>query len=114
MADADPLFDSSPPRGGRPPAVRPRDASTLIILRKDGKKPRLLMGRRNKGHNFMPGMWVFPGGRIDRSDYHAPSIGEFKPETERRLRLLGLHFKPLRNGHAASSAGVTVWSGLAA
>ena len=86
MADADPLFDSSPPRGGRPPAVRPRDASTLIILRKDGKKPRLLMGRRNKGHNFMPGMWVFPGGRIDRSDYHAPSIGEFKPETERRLR----------------------------
>lgn len=34
----------------------------------------------------MPGKWVFPGGRIDRSDFTAPSLGDLKPETERRLR----------------------------
>ena len=50
--------------------VRPRDAATLIIVRRDGAKPRLLMGRRNKGHSFMPGKWVFPGGRIDPDDAH--------------------------------------------
>jgi 8-oxo-dGTP pyrophosphatase MutT (NUDIX family) len=83
----DPLgpFDHRPGQEPRPRAVRPRDAATLIVLRKDGAKPRLLMGRRNKGHSFMPGMWVFPGGRIDPSDYRAPHVGELPEETRRRL-----------------------------
>lgn len=34
------------------------------------------MGRRNAGHGFMPGKWVFPGGRIARCDYHAPAASE--------------------------------------
>jgi len=72
--------------GANHPAVRPRDAATLIILRHDGPKPRLLMGRRNRGHSFMPGHWVFPGGRIDRADFGVPHVGALKPETERRLR----------------------------
>lgn len=72
--------------GATLPAVRPRDAATLIIVRRDGPKPRVLMGRRNKGHSFMPGHWVFPGGRIDRSDYGVPHVGTLKAETERRLR----------------------------
>jgi len=29
------------------------------------------MGRRAGGHIFMPGKWVFPGGRIEPADYHA-------------------------------------------
>ena len=69
-------FDTAPPPGPRPPAVKPVDAATLIVLRRDGKKPRLLMGRRHRGHNFMPGLWVFPGGKIDRCDYHTPFAGE--------------------------------------
>jgi 8-oxo-dGTP pyrophosphatase MutT (NUDIX family) len=83
----DPLgpFDHRPPAGPRPHAVRPRDAATLIVLRRDGKKPRLLMGRRHQGHSFMPGLWVFPGGRIDRADYRAPHHGELPGETHRRL-----------------------------
>lgn len=83
---ADTLFDSAPPKGSRPPAVRPRDAATLIVVRRDGPKPQLLMGRRHGGHSFMPGKWVFPGGRIDRSDFTVPHAGALKPETERRLR----------------------------
>jgi 8-oxo-dGTP pyrophosphatase MutT (NUDIX family) len=83
----DPLgpFDSAPTGEPRPRAVIPRHAATLIVLRHDGPKPRLLMGRRHRGHDFMPGMWVFPGGRIDRSDFRAPYTGELPPETLRRL-----------------------------
>jgi 8-oxo-dGTP pyrophosphatase MutT (NUDIX family) len=53
------------------PCPRPRDAATLILVRRDAETPRLLMGRRSGGHDFMPGKWVFPGGRIDRADYRA-------------------------------------------
>jgi len=69
-----------PPKIPGAKAVRPRAAATLLIVRKDGPKPRLLMGRRNSGHNFMPNMWVFPGGRLDRTDYFAPHATELKPE----------------------------------
>lgn len=76
---------SPPPRIPGARTVKPRDAATLIVVRTDKKKPRLLMGRRHRGHDFMPGMWVFPGGRIDRSDYSAPHVGHLPTETHRRL-----------------------------
>lgn len=76
---------SPPPRTPGARAVKPRDAATLIVVRTDHKAPRLLMGRRHRGHDFMPGMWVFPGGRIDRSDYSAPHVGHLPIETLRRL-----------------------------
>ena len=66
-------------------AVRPRDAATLIIVRRDASKPRVLMGRRNGGHDFMPDLWVFPGGRIDRSDFRAPYATDLRPEVAARL-----------------------------
>ena len=65
--------------------VKPRDAATLIIVRRDGEKPRLLMGRRNGGHDFMPDKWVFPGGRIDRGDFSAPFATDLRPEVAARL-----------------------------
>ncbi|HEY5071385.1 MAG TPA: NUDIX hydrolase [Caulobacteraceae bacterium] len=67
-------------------AVRPRDAATLILIRRDGAGPRVLMGRRHDGHDFMPGKWVFPGGRIDRSDFTAPYAGDLRPAVAARLR----------------------------
>jgi len=72
------------PEGTR--AVRPRHAATLILVRRDGPKPRVLMGRRHGGHDFMPDKWVFPGGRIDRSDFRAPHGTELKPDVAARLR----------------------------
>jgi hypothetical protein len=42
-------------------AVRPRDAATLIIVRRDGKHPKVLMGKRSAGHQFMPNKFVFRG-----------------------------------------------------
>jgi 8-oxo-dGTP pyrophosphatase MutT (NUDIX family) len=61
--------------------LRPKDAATLIVVRRDKPEPCVLMGRRARGHVFMASKWVFPGGRIDRADYGAPAHGELRPET---------------------------------
>lgn len=74
--------------------VRPRHAATLIVVRRDGPQPRLLMGRRNKGHSFMPGKWVFPGGRIDRGDFAAPAATDLRPEVAAKLELTARHASP--------------------
>lgn len=74
--------------------INPRHAATLIIVRRDGKKPRLLMGRRNGGHSFMPDKWVFPGGRVDRGDFTAPSANELTPDVAAKLALTLRHSSP--------------------
>ncbi|WP_299561027.1 NUDIX hydrolase [Enterovirga sp.] len=43
------------------------------------------MGRRHDGHRFMPGKFVFPGGRFEPSDRRMPSATELRPETAARL-----------------------------
>ena len=82
--DLDPAYDprsDGAMRASGAKLVRPRDAATLIIVRRDAAKPRLLMGRRHGGHDFMPDKWVFPGGRIDRSDFRAPYASDLRPES---------------------------------
>lgn len=52
--------------------VRPRDAATLVVLDpadRDPDKTRVLMGRRAPKHDFLPNVFVFPGGRVDPSDH---------------------------------------------
>ena len=48
--------------------IRPKDASTLIILRENDGQTEMLMGKRHMDHVFMPGVYVFPGGKIDLAD----------------------------------------------
>jgi len=60
--------------------VRPKNAATVMIIRRDGPKPRVLMGKRHGGHSFMPDRWVFPGGRIDRADYRAPYASDLRAD----------------------------------
>lgn len=93
-ANYDPRSDGAMREGGAK-LVRPRHAATLIIVRRDGPKPRLMMGRRAQGHAFMPSKWVFPGGRIDKGDFTAPAHGEMEGETARRLALTARHLSPL-------------------
>lgn len=82
----DPTTDGAMRKAGVA-AVRPRDAATLIVVRRDGPQARVLMGRRSKGHDFMPGKWVFPGGRVDPADARAPSATELAPEVAAKLAL---------------------------
>jgi 8-oxo-dGTP pyrophosphatase MutT (NUDIX family) len=50
--------------------VRPRDAASLILLREARGALEVLIGRRGKGARFMPGRYVFPGGRVTAEDAH--------------------------------------------
>ncbi|KCZ59067.1 NUDIX hydrolase [Hyphomonas chukchiensis] len=53
---------------------RPKDAATLILVRRDAATPRVLLGKRSGGHTFMPDKYVFPGGRVDPHDARAPTL----------------------------------------
>ena len=66
-------------------AVRPRDAATLIIVRRDGAQPRVLMGKRAATHKFMPNKFVFPGGKVDRADARIRPPLDLHPDVLRRL-----------------------------
>ena len=65
--------------------VRPRDASTLILLDRSGPTPKVLMGKRHHGHAFMPGRYVFPGGRLDPADRRMPVAASLDPRMEAKL-----------------------------
>jgi 8-oxo-dGTP pyrophosphatase MutT (NUDIX family) len=52
--------------------VRPVDAAGLVLMRGAPDKPEVLMGRRHRRASFLPGIYVFPGGRVDAGDL-APS-----------------------------------------
>ncbi|MEX1235289.1 MAG: NUDIX hydrolase [Roseovarius sp.] len=49
-----------------------RDASTVIVLRRDGPAPSVLMGQRGATAAFMPSKFVFPGGAVDAGDAGIP------------------------------------------
>ena len=66
-------------------AVKPRDAATLIIVRRDGKLPRILMGQRAAGHKFMPNKFVFPGGKVDAGDHRLQPPYDLHPAVMSRL-----------------------------
>ncbi len=83
-------------------AVRPRNAATLIIVRRDRTKPQVLMGKRNSGHDFMPNLWVFPGGRIDKADFRAPYATDLSPKTAGKFEA---HI-PLSKGRALAAAAI--------
>lgn len=73
------------PRAPVPAAVRPVDAAALVLVDRSSRTPRILLGRRNPSLTFMPGKFVFPGGRVDPQDRRIPVYGTLDTESERRL-----------------------------
>lgn len=65
----------------------PRDAATLILYRNTSDGPRILMGCRSAGHDFMPDKYVFPGGRVDDEDASAPALTELPEDVDATLRI---------------------------
>ena len=63
--------------------IRPRDASTLIVVRPGNRNPLCLMGRRHADSGFLPGYFVFPGGAVEGADRAA------KPASRLDLTHLG-------------------------
>ncbi len=68
-------------------ALRPRDAATLIIVDREGPEPSVLMGCRHDGHAFMPGKFVFPGGRVEPEDRRMAAASALDVHVEEKLNL---------------------------
>jgi 8-oxo-dGTP pyrophosphatase MutT (NUDIX family) len=67
--------------------IRPRDAATLILVDRAEAVPRVLLGRRHERHKFLPGKFVFPGGRVETTDRLMPIVAPLHArDTERLMR----------------------------
>jgi 8-oxo-dGTP pyrophosphatase MutT (NUDIX family) len=67
------------------PNRRPRDAATLILIDRTHATPKVLLGKRHHGHKFMPGKFVFPGGRVETHDRTMPVASSLNPQAEKKL-----------------------------
>jgi len=65
-------------------ALRPKDAATLVIVKRDGGVPRVLMGQRHGNMAFMANKYVFPGGRIDPGDMRLSVTSQLRPHVAAR------------------------------
>jgi 8-oxo-dGTP pyrophosphatase MutT (NUDIX family) len=72
------------------PNVKPRDSATLILIDRSESVPKVLLGRRHERHRFMPGKFVFPGGRIEPSD---KKMAFATPLNDSHVQRLMLHVK---------------------
>ena len=70
------LFEDEGPRW---PALKPKDAASLILIRRDKRTIRVLMGERHQKHAFLPGRFVFPGGRLDVGDLRVVIPTDLRP-----------------------------------
>jgi 8-oxo-dGTP pyrophosphatase MutT (NUDIX family) len=68
------------------PAVRPRDAATLILVDRTASPVKVLLGKRHHGHKFMPGKYVFPGGRVEALDRRLAAKALLDAPLEARLK----------------------------
>src|SRR6266513_3067645 len=67
------------------PYFRPKDAATLILVDRAAATPKVLVGKRHDKVVFMPGKFVFPGGRVDKSDNRVPVAADIPGELEANL-----------------------------
>jgi 8-oxo-dGTP pyrophosphatase MutT (NUDIX family) len=81
----DALEANSLSRTPAPAPMRPRDAASLILLRRDRNGFAVLLGKRRADLAFMPNQFVFPGGRVDTADKSLSVSGSLSEGDARRL-----------------------------
>src|SRR5260221_3010173 len=67
------------------PYFRPKDAATLILVDRSASVPKVLVGKRHDKVVFMPGKFVFPGGRVDKAANRLPAAAPITQELEANL-----------------------------
>ncbi len=63
--------------------VRPAEAAGLVLIRRAsaaGSGAEVLLGRRSAASRFMPGIYVFPGGRVGPEDQRPSGFAEPLPD----------------------------------
>jgi 8-oxo-dGTP pyrophosphatase MutT (NUDIX family) len=81
------------------PNLKPRDSATLILIDRSESVPKVLLGRRHDRHKFMPGKFVFPGGRIEAADRAMAAAAPLHEHDVTRL------MKQVKHPSAAKAAG---------
>ena len=66
--------------------LQPVPAATVVLARQAATDVEVLLLQRNANLAFNGGKWVFPGGRIDRSDYPQNSNLEFPAACQAAIR----------------------------
>jgi 8-oxo-dGTP pyrophosphatase MutT (NUDIX family) len=84
------------------PVGRPKDAATLILIDRSKGGNRVLLGRRATSHAFMPGLYVFPGGRRDPADHRRPFASDLDPSVIEKLMVA--NHRPITSGGARALA----------
>jgi 8-oxo-dGTP pyrophosphatase MutT (NUDIX family) len=79
------------------PNVRIRDAATMLVIDRTGPVPKVLLGRRHHGHKFMPGKYVFPGGRVEPDDRRMSAATALDSRVEARLMREVRHPSPQKS-----------------
>lgn len=102
MNDIAERFEQDPHMSRSYPNRRPKDAATLILIDRTGRTPKVLMGRRHEGHVFLPGKFVFPGGRVDPADRLMPVARGLEKRTEARL------MRKMSNASAAKARAIVL------
>lgn len=82
----------------------PVDAATLILMDRQGREPRMLMGRRHANHRFMPDVFVFPGGRSEAGDNRMREASPLAKATLDSLMLASPRANPTRMRRLALAA----------
>ncbi len=122
------------------PAIRPAEAAGLVLIRQARSAAggaEVLLGRRSQRSRFMPGVYVFPGGRLSALDRRASGFAEdlappppgLDARTRTRLAvfaraalretfeetglLLGLSTPATAPGDAATARAPDVWAAFA-
>src|SRR5215510_16577640 len=86
------------------PYFRPKDAATLILVDRSETKPKVLVGKRHDNVVFMPGAFVFPGGRVDPKDNKIQVAAPIPAALEARLLQGSPKITPARARALANSA----------
>src|SRR4051794_21169403 len=85
-------------------SLRPRDAATLILIDRADGAFKALMGRRHARHAFMPGKFVFPGGRTDPADARIAVAEDLQPRELATLTIGNKSLSAVRARAVALSA----------
>jgi 8-oxo-dGTP pyrophosphatase MutT (NUDIX family) len=99
------MVDEDHTEASHHPYFRPKDAATLILVDRSGAIPKVLVGKRHDNVVFMPGKFVFPGGRVDKVDHRVPVAAPIPPELEANL-LKGSPKTPPSRARALATAAI--------
>ena len=83
-----------------------KDAATIVIVRKENNKYKILMCQRGKDAVFMPNKFVFPGGAYEKNDSLVPFS---KPLPDEEKTLLSLKSSMSRSESLAATVIRELW-----